>query len=65
MVVGANGVNGTHVQCLVEVLAKRKPVYVIVQRRNTVVINVRWMDQRTQNLKDVTKIHAQVSQLTM
>ena len=61
MVVGANGVNGMNVQYLVEVLTKRDPVYVIVRHRNLMEMNVRLMDQRTQNLKDVTKIHAQVS----
>ena len=65
MVVGENGVNGTHVKYLVGELTKREPVYVIARSRNTVGRIVRWMDRRIRDLKDVTKIHVQVSQMTL
>ena len=65
MVVGANGVNGMNVQYLVEVLTKRDPVYVIVRPQNLAEMIVRSMDPRTQKQKDVTKIHAQVSQMSL
>ena len=60
-----NGVNGKHVQYLVEGLRKEERVYVIVRCHNSGERIARWMAQLTQNITDVTKTHAQVSQIAL
>ena len=65
MVDGVNGVHGTNVPYLVVELINQDFVYVTALLQNLAVMIVRLMVQLTQNLKDVTRIHVQVSQVTL